>query len=243
MTADRNGIRTQIPNGTLPVMNNKIFIEGAKIRKFGSSRQCLLAYLLYIAYIGFYGPTCLIQWIFYNMNFKELALQRQSVRKYLDKPVEKEKLEQCIETARVSPSAHNSQPWKFIVIDDPQLRTQVGERAVGMGMNKFAPSAPVIIAMVLEKMGTLTSIASVIKDKEFSLLDLGMAANQLCLQAADLGLGTCIIGWFDEKKVKRLLGVDKKKRVPLIITLGYTDAPTRPKIRKSVESICSWNKY
>ena len=177
------------------------------------------------------------------MKFYDLALLRQSVRKYIDKPVEKQKIEQCIETARISPSANNSQPWKFIVIDDPQLRTQVGECAVGMGMNKFVPSAPVIIAVVLEKMGTLTSIASVIKDKEFSLLDVGMATNQLCLQAADLGLGTCIIGWFDEKKVKRLLGVDKKKRIPLIITLGYTDIPTRHKTRKPIEQICSWNKY
>lgn len=177
------------------------------------------------------------------MKFNELALQRQSVRKYLDKPVEKAKIEQCIETARISPSAHNSQPWKFIVIDDPQLRTQVGECAAGMGMNKFVPTAPVIIAVVMEKMGTLTSIASVIKDKEFSLLDLGIATNQLCLQAADLGLGTCIVGWFDEKKVKRLLGVDKKKRVPLLITLGYSDAPIRPKTRKPTEGICSWNEY
>ncbi len=177
------------------------------------------------------------------MRLHELALLRQSDRKYRDTPVEKDKIEQCIETARISPSAHNSQPWKFIVIDDPQLRAQVGECAAGMGMNKFVPSAPVIVAVVLEKMGTLTSLASVIKDKEFSLLDVGIAAGQFCLQAADLGLGTCIVGWFDEKKVKRLLGVEKKKRLPLLITLGYPDSPTREKIRKPTEKILGWNRY
>lgn len=177
------------------------------------------------------------------MKFSELAKTRQSDRKYLDKPVEKAKIEQCIETARLSPSANNTQPWKFIVVDDPRLKAEVGQCAVAMGMNKFVPAAPVIVAVVLEKAGAMTSIASVIKDKEFPLLDIGIAANQFCLQAADLGLGTCILGWFDEKKIKKLLGVDKKKRVPLLITLGYPDTTTRPKTRKPIENIYSWNKY
>lgn len=177
------------------------------------------------------------------MKFSELALKRQSERKYLDKPVERELVEQCIETARISPSANNAQPWRFIVVDDPDMRARVAECATSMGMNKFVPTAPVIIALVLEKAPALSKFASVIQDKEYPLLDLGIAANQLCLQAADLGLGTCMVGWFNEKKVRELLGVDKKRRVPLLITLGYPDSPTRPKSRKSTEQICGWNRY
>ncbi len=176
------------------------------------------------------------------MDFSELAKVRQSDRKYFDRPVEKEKIEQCLETVRLSPSANNSQPWKFIVVDDPALKDQVADCAASLGMNKFTHQAPVIVAVVLEKSGGMSSMASVIQDKEYALLDLGIAVNQFCLQAADIGLGTCIIGWFNEKRVKALLGVDKKRRVPLLISLGYPDSPTRPKTRKPIENISDWNR-
>nr|MBP8983033.1 nitroreductase family protein [Bacteroidales bacterium] len=84
---------------------------------------------------------------------------------------------------------------------------------------------------------------SVIKDKEFALLDLGIVVNQFCLQAAELGLGSCIIGWFDEPKVKKLLNIPAKKRVPLLIALGYPASKTREKTRKKLEEISSWNSY
>ncbi len=177
------------------------------------------------------------------MEFSELAKVRQSDRKYLGNPVEQEKLDQCLETARLSPSANNAQPWKFIVVDDPALKEQVADCAASMGMNKFTHQAPVLVAVVLEKNNVMSSIGSVIQKKEYRLLDVGIAANQFCLQAADLGLGTCIIGWFDEKRVKALLGVDRKKRVPLLISLGYPDSPTRRKTRKPIEEIASRNRY
>lgn len=84
------------------------------------------------------------------MEFAELAGIRQSVRSYSGKAVEEEKLMQCIETARLSPSANNSQPWRFVVVDEPELRDRIGDAAAGMGMNKFVRQAPVIIAVVLE---------------------------------------------------------------------------------------------
>ncbi len=177
------------------------------------------------------------------MDFSELAKVRQSDRKYLDRPVEKEKIDQCLETARIAPSANNAQPWKFIVVDDPTLKEQVADCAASLGMNKFTHQAPVIVAVVLEKNNTMSAAASVLQNKEYRLLDLGIAVNQFCLQAADIGLGTCIIGWFNEKKVKALLGVDKKRRVPLLISLGYPDSPTRPKTRKPLEKITGRNRY
>lgn len=134
------------------------------------------------------------------MDFSELVNKRQSDRQYQQKPVDKALLLQCLEAARVAPSACNSQPWKFVVVDEPSLVSEMASAAAGMGMNKFAFQAPVIVAVVLEKMNLTARIGSVIKDKEYSLLDIGIAVEHFCLQASELGLGTCILGWFDEKR-------------------------------------------
>jgi len=177
------------------------------------------------------------------MEFSELVKIRQSDRKYSDKPVYKELILKCVEAARLAPSADNSQPWKFVIVDDAKLKDQIADCAALLGLNRFAFQAPVIVAVVLEKMTIPAGLASVIIDKQFSLIDIGIAVNQFCLQAADLTLGTCIIGWFDEKKVKKLLRIDRGMRVPLLITLGYSKSSTRKKTRKAVGEICSWNRY
>ena len=176
------------------------------------------------------------------MNLSELIQKRQSDRKYESRPVSREMVMKCLEAARLAPSACNSQPWKFVVVDDVALLPQMGAAAAGMGMNGFAREVPVIVAVVLEKMNLTARVGSVIKDKEYSLLDVGIAVEHFCLQAAELGLGTCIMGWFDEKKVKKLLGI-KGKRVPLLISLGYPAGETRKKARKSLEEMSSWNQY
>ena len=75
-------------------------------------------------------------------------------------------------------------------------------------------------------------------------MDIGIVALQFCLQATAEGLGTCIMGWFNEKKVKELLHIPKSKRAELIITLGYPSSPIlRPKVRKTLDDICSYNRY
>lgn len=176
------------------------------------------------------------------MNLYELIQKRQSDRKYDSRRVDRDMVIKCLEAARLAPSACNSQPWKFVVVDEPELLKEMVSAAAGMGMNKFAAQAPVIVAVVLEKMNFTASIGSVIKDKEYSLLDVGIAVEHFCLQATELGLGTCILGWFDEKKVKKLLGIGNR-RVPLLITLGYAAGEHRQKSRKSLEEISSWNKY
>ena len=178
-----------------------------------------------------------------EFSFAELVKQRQSVRNYNDTPVEKEKIIQCLESARLSPSANNAQPWKFVVVDEPQLKDKVASAVTVMGMNKHAKQAPVIVAIVVEKRDAVSSVAASMQDKDYSLIDIGIVANQFCLQATELGLSTCIVGWFKEKDVKNLLDIPKGKRVPLIITLGYSDVPVREKKRKSLEDISNWNKY
>lgn len=158
-------------------------------------------------------------------------------------PVSKEDVLKCLEAARMAPSACNSQPWKFIVVDDKEKLMEMADAAEGLGMNKFTRGVPVMVAVVLEKMNATARLGSLLKHKDYSMLDLGMAVEHFCLQAADLGLGTCIMGWFDEKRIARLLGVPRRKRIPLIISLGYPENPTRRKVRKPVEEMSSWNSY
>ncbi len=176
------------------------------------------------------------------MDLSELIRKRQSDRKYETRLVSRELVTKCLEAARLAPSACNSQPWRFVVVDDPQLLSQMGAAAAGMGMNGFARAVPVIVAVVLEKMNLTARIGSVIKDKEYSLLDVGIAVEHFCLQATELGLGTCIMGWFDEKRVKKLLGI-RGKRVPLLVSLGYPAGETRKKVRKPLEDMSGWNRY
>lgn len=177
------------------------------------------------------------------MDFSELIRVRQSTRKYSGKPVEEEKIERCIEAARLAPSANNSQPWKLVVVDDPLLKEKMASSANDLGLNRFAHQAPVIVAVVLEKMNPLSNIGSAIKNKDYSLMDIGIVTSHFCLQAAELGLGTCILGWFKEREVKKILGIGKGKRVPLLITLGYPDSAVRKKIRKPREEMSSRNHY
>lgn len=179
------------------------------------------------------------------MDFLTLARQRQSVRKYNAQTVEKEKLQHCIEAARLAPSACNAQPWSFVVVDDPALLKQIADETYNtiVAFNKFAREAPVIVALIIEKPNMTSQIGGRIKDKDYYLIDIGIAAEHFCLQAAEEGLGTCMLGWFNEKKIASLLHLPKSKRIGLLITIGYSDTSLREKIRKPIEKIFKYNSY
>jgi len=178
------------------------------------------------------------------MDFLELAGRRQSDRGYMDKPLEHEVIERCLEAGRLAPSACNSQPWFFVVVDEPQLRSQVADKLHDMVMNKFVVTAPVLVAVVAETPGLIPRLAGSLKGKPYYLIDIGMAVENICLQAAAEGVGSCVLGWFDEQGVKKLLGIPKEKRVPLVITLGYPDKQeTREKVRKPPAKTWSYNGY
>lgn len=177
------------------------------------------------------------------MEFSQLAELRQSDRKYTEEKVRREDILKCIEAARLAPSACNSQPWKFVVVEEDGLRKQVAEALMGFGLNKFASQAPVIVAVVREEMNRMAKIGSALKDKDFSMFDIGMTIENFCLQAAELGLGTCIMGSFNESKVAELIGVPENRRIPLVIALGHPAGEHREKKRKAIEEITAWNKY
>ncbi|MDP4282406.1 MAG: nitroreductase family protein [Bacteroidota bacterium] len=181
------------------------------------------------------------------MDFLNLVRNRQSVRAYNpDRPVEPEKLERCIEAVRLAPSACNAQPWKLIVINDPELKQAVAKAAEAkwLGFNNFPQQAPVLVAIVRENPNLSSKLGTILKDKSYTLMDVGIAAVHFCLQAASEGLGTCMMGWFNEEAVRTLLGVPKNKRIELLITVGYpAKDDIRNKTRKSTDKICSYNKY
>jgi Nitroreductase len=175
----------------------------------------------------------------------DLITSRQSVRKYSDRLLEKEKLDRIIEAGRMAPSACNAQPWKFIVVTDPELVLKIAEAASAklIGMNSFVAQAPVILVIVREKPNFSSKVGSTIKNKDYSLIDIGIATENICLQAKAEGIGSCIIGWFDERMLKKLLDIPKSKRVELIITLGYSLSEQREKRRKPAAETVSYNKY
>jgi len=181
------------------------------------------------------------------MAFLELINTRQSVRKYSLKPVEPEKLQRCLEAARMAPSASNSQPWRFIVVQEEPLRTEVAKATFSgaVKFNKFTMQAPALVVMLLEKPRMLNRIAMLLKKKEWKLIDIGIAAEHLCLQAAEDGLGTCMMGWFNEHEIKKALNIPSDKTVGLVISLGYAEEgyPLRKKIRKPVEEVVSYETF
>jgi nitroreductase len=178
-------------------------------------------------------------------DFLELIISRQSDRKYSDRHIEQEKLDRIIEAGRMAPSACNAQPWKFIIVNDPGLVLKVADAASAklIGMNSFVAQAPVIIVIVREKSNMSSKVGATIKNKDYSLFDIGIATENICLQATAEGIGSCIIGWFDEKMIIKLLEIPRSKRVELVITLGYSLSEQREKRRKPAEEKVSYNKY
>lgn len=180
------------------------------------------------------------------MTFSELILKRESCRSYSDKPVEREKLLACIEAARLAPSACNSQPWRFILVDDQDKKAGIAEYVLEKlsGMNKFAAQASAFVVVLEGKVKLSAKLGGAINDQHYANLDVGGAIGYLTLAATEQGLGTCILGWFDEKKIQKLLGIPAATRIRAVVAFGYPQSDTpRNKMRKRTEDILSINTY
>ncbi len=181
------------------------------------------------------------------MALLDLIKHRKSVRDFRDKAVEREKIIMCLEAARLAPSACNSQPWKFIVVDDKQLKDKLCKAAFGgvYFINSFCKMAPVIVVVVSEKGKFMARIGGMFRGTKYYLIDIGIAIEHFVLQAEDLGLGTCWIGWFNERAVKSILNIPQQKKIDVLIALGYYD---REKLgpehdREPMDKIASFNSY
>jgi len=172
------------------------------------------------------------------MDFLEIANTRQSCRGYLeDKPVEQEKLDAILEAARLAPSACNGQPYKLTVCRG-ETAQEVAKACMGLGMNKFAVQAPILI--VISEMPYVKSAAmgAKVKNNDYRSIDIGIATAYLTAEATAQGLSTCILGWFDNDKICKLCNLDNPAR--LVITLGYAkDETVRSKKRKEIDQLVS----
>lgn len=179
-------------------------------------------------------------------DFLTLVKSRQSVRGYSNRPVERDKIEHCLEAARLAPSACNAQPWSFVVVTDPVIRNQLADLTADrwLPLNHWTKQAPVHVVIVIERQNLTSRLGAAVKDRDFAWMDVGIAAEHFCLQAAAEGLGSCMLGWFKEKEVKTLLQIPMARRIGLIITLGYpVSEAIRLKIRKAMDDLVSWNRY
>ncbi|KPJ72943.1 nitroreductase [Parcubacteria bacterium DG_74_1] len=170
------------------------------------------------------------------MNVAEAIKNRYSCRSYKAEPVPEEKLKRVLEAARLAPSAHNTQEWKFIVVKDAEKRKEVAEAAG----QSFVAEAPVIIAAV--GLNPDDVLSSGIPDY---IVNLAVAVDHMTLQATEEGLGTCWIGAFSQEKVKKVLAIPEDYKLTFLMPLGFPagNGKGRPKIRKSLEEIISYDKF
>jgi nitroreductase len=174
----------------------------------------------------------------------DLITARKSVRKYLDKPISRKDVQTCIEAARRAPSAHNIQPWRFIVIDDEEVKKGLCAEACG-GIYKntrFIENAPVLVLLLARLDLIVNRVARAIQGTNYYLLDVGIAGEHLVLQAQELGIGTCWIGWFNSKKARKYLRLPWNYRVVSIISMGYpAEGATRRKEDLPMDEILFFN--
>ncbi len=174
------------------------------------------------------------------MNFTEIALNRQSCRSYDEhRPVEEDKLQAVLEAVRLAPSACNGQPY-HITVCRGQAAKDAAAACMGMGMNKFASQAPVVLVLSEEAYVPTAALGSKVKKNDYRSIDIGIAAAYLTAEAAALGLATCILGWLDDGKLRQLCGLTQPVR--LVITLGYAKEgdPLRAKKRKDLTELVSY---
>lgn len=180
------------------------------------------------------------------MALMELIRARRSVRRFADRPVERGLIEACLEAARLAPSAENAQPWRFVVVDDPEAKARLA-RAAFSGVYKptrFAAKAPVIVAVLAKPDIVANRLGRAIQGTKYYLIDCGIACQQFVLRATELGLGVCYIGWYSKRGVRRALQVPRSHDIVVLLAVGYPDGPPgRPKPRTGLYGLVSYNRF
>ena len=176
------------------------------------------------------------------MDFLEIAKARQSCRAYDEnRPVEQEKLDAILEAARLAPSACNGQPY-HITVCQGDIAEKVALNCRGLGMNKFAVQAPVVIVVSEKPYVKSAAMGARVKGNDYRSIDIGIVTAYLTAEAAAQGLSTCILGWFDDAEIRKLCDLDQPAR--LVITLGYAKEgdPLRKKVRKDLTELVSYKE-
>ncbi|MBI4721631.1 MAG: nitroreductase family protein [Candidatus Stahlbacteria bacterium] len=176
----------------------------------------------------------------------DIIRKRCSVRDYLDKPVEEEKINEIVEAVKFAPSSCNSQCWRFVVTTG-EIKEQITKQGIGgvVLSNRWAKTAPVIIVACADLSFVPHRIGAKIKDIEWYLLDMGIAIEHLVLRATELGLGTCWIGWFNESAIRKILKIPRGIKIVALLTLGYPkdELAEHEKQRLEIDKILFWNAW
>lgn len=182
------------------------------------------------------------------MDVKTAIETRHSVRKFSDKPVTREIINECLEAARLAPSACNSQPWHYIVLDDPNVKLDFCKAAFSgvYKMSGWAEKAPVLVAVVSDRGNFVSRIGNFFRSTEFFLVDQGISGEHFVLRAWELGLGTCWIGWLDSAKAAKFFKLPAGKKIEHLFAVGYPAEGEKPSMlhgRKKLEEIVSYNTF
>lgn len=173
------------------------------------------------------------------MNFSEIAMNRQSCRAYdREREIESEKLSAILGSAQLAPSACNGQPYHITLCRGENARL-VAEATTGMGMNKFSLDAPVLLVISEMPYTRSAALGAKVKHNDYRSIDIGILAAYITAEATAQGLGSCILGWFDDSKIRSICSLDGAVR--LVITLGYakSDDVLRPKKRAELSELVS----
>ena len=164
------------------------------------------------------------------MGFLDLVRHRHSLRRYDSRPVPREVLDRCCEAARLAPSACNGQPWRFLLADRDPLRSRLGEAAFSGAhrMNRFALDAPVLVVIAGTPLPWSARLGAFFQGVPFTLSDAAIAGEHFVLQAAEEGLGTCWLGWFDAPGVARVLDLPRTEKPLVLLAAGYPPEDHRP---------------
>lgn len=181
------------------------------------------------------------------MDFTKVIKKRKSIRKYnKNKKVEREKIERIFEAVRLSPSAENAQGWKFIVIDDKNMRDKFRKKTFsGIYQLPWTKTVPVFIVMISRKKFLPNIVGKKISKIDYQPIDAGIAGEHLVLAAENEGLSTCWIGWFNKKKVRKFFDIPKKYKIYSLFSLGYKDKNYTPGAhkRKDLDKVYHFNKF
>jgi len=185
------------------------------------------------------------------MDIFKTIQRRRSIRKFSSRKIEHEKLKQILEAARIAPSSSNRQAWHFVVIDDAKIIGEIPRQVIlgGQQIIPWVKDAPCVIAGCYKK--AITHRIAELFDHENHLIDISIAMTHICLAATALGIGSCYIGWFNTKKLKKLLELPHQYKIALLLVLGYpaeesTDegiGGIKARARKDFDEVVSLNKY
>ena len=180
-----------------------------------------------------------------NSHFQNLVQSRRSVRKFSSQKVERELICKCVEAARLAPSAENAQPWRFLIVDDEQKKNELAKYGFSgiYAMSRFALKAAVLVVVLAELDIIANRIGKQFTGISYYLIDIGIAGEHFVLQAQELGLGTCWIGWFSDRGVRKALHLPRKYRPVSLLALGYPDVGKyKEKKIKDLNDICWFNQ-